>query len=201
MDATGLEAHHVSAHYSYRYSLRYQVAYAQLHAGRRPRRRHQRPTQPKLTIAAHTASHLILGAVPGVGPSNDAPSFAPVMAQAAALLAFRAVVADAGYDAEHVHVFCRQALGIRATAVRLNPRTARRWPRTRYRREMRRKFPWRLYHRRQQAESIFSQHKRRLGSALTARRAQHQAEEQILRVLTHNLQILHFAPSSFQQSR
>ena len=150
----------------------------------------------------HTASHLILGAVPGQGPANDAPAFAPALRQAAALFPrrLRAVVADAGYDSESAHQCCRRELGVGRTAIRLNRRShGRRWPRTRYRREMRRAFPWRVYHRRQQVESVFSRDKRRLGSALTARSARAQAEEQILRVLTHNLLLLHAGPS-FQQS-
>lgn len=208
VDATGLEAHHVSVSYGYRYSPRYRAAYAGLHGGRAPRARHRRPTHPKLTVATHTASHLILGAVPGRGPSNDAPAFAPAMRQAVALLRaaaarprLRAVVADAAFDSEAAHVLCRQELGVARTAIRLNRRTAgRRRPQTRYRREMQRAFPWRVYHRRQQVESVFSRDKRRLGSALTARSEARQAEEQVLRVLTHNLLLL-YAPRSFQQSR
>jgi DDE family transposase len=201
VDATGLEARHVSAHYGYRYSARYRAAYAGLHRGAKPRRRHRRPRHPKLAVVVHTASHLIVAAVPGVGPAADAGVFAPLVRQAAALVAFGALVADAGFDAEAAHALCRRTLGIRRTAIRLNPRTAgRRWPRTRYRREMRRAFPWRLYHRRQQVESVFSRDKRRLGAALTARRPAHQLEEQVLRVLTHNLMLLHRGVRRFQQS-
>lgn len=154
----------------------------------------------------HTASHLILGAVPSQGPRNDAPGFRPALRQAAALFAglarrFWAVVADAAYDSETHHQCCHQELGVRRTAIRLNPRShGRRWPRTRYRRAMRRRFPWRVYHRRQQVESVFSRDKRRLGSALTARSARTQAQEQILRVLTHNLLLL-YAARRFQRSR
>ncbi|MCI0755760.1 transposase, partial [Teichococcus vastitatis] len=46
------------------------------------------------------------------------------------------------------------------------------------------------YHQRWHIESGFSQHKRRLGSALRARGHQAQQRELILRVLTHNLMIL-----------
>ena len=190
VDATGLETRHVSAHYQG----------TRRRTGRRGRPRARYPT---LTIATHTASHLIAGAVTGTGPAPDFAAFAPVMRQAAGLMPrIGAVVADAGFDAEAVHQLCRGPLGIRRTAIRLNPRDHhRRWPRTRYRRAMRRRFPWRLYRRRQQAESVFSQTKRRLGSALTARREATQREEIILRVLTHNLMILHHADLSFQQGR
>lgn len=203
VDASGFEAHHVSAHYGYRYSARYRAAYTGLHGGRRPKGRHRRPKHPKLTVVVHTASHLILGAVPGQGPASDAPAFAPALRQAAALFPrrLRAVVADAGYDSEAAHECCRHELRVGRTAIRLNRRKAgRKWPRTRYRREMRRAFPWRVYHRRQQVESVFSRDKRRLGSALTARSQATQAEEQILRVLTHNLLLL-YGGRSFQQSR
>ena len=150
----------------------------------------------------HTASHLIAGALPTWGPGSDTATLAAVVRQAAALLRLRTVVADAGFDGEANHVFCRETLRIPRTVIRLNRRrTRRRWPRTRYRRALRRQFPWGVYHRRQQAESVFSRDKRRLGSALTARLPQHQDEEQILRVLTHNLMILHRSSTTFQQSR
>jgi hypothetical protein len=150
----------------------------------------------------HTPSHLIAGALPTWGPGSDTATLPPVVAQAAALLRLHTVVADAGFDGEANHVFCRETLRLPRTLIRLNKRrTRRRWPRTRYRRAMRRRFAWRVYHRRQQAESVFSRDKRRLGSALTARLPQHQDEEQILRVLTHNLMILHRGSTTFQQSR
>lgn len=188
VDATCFEARHVSAHYAYR------------RGGRRAQRRAR---QPKLTTAVHTASHLIVGARTGRGPAPDHPDFAPVVRQAAAFLErVWAAVADAGFDSEDAHALCRETLGIRRTAIKLNPRRhGRTWPRTPYRRAMRRRFPRALYRRRQQAESVFSRDKRRLGSALTARHWVHQREEMILRVLTHNLMLLHRARRSFQQSR
>ncbi len=64
-----------------------------------------------------------------------------------------------------------------------------------------RAFPGDLYRERQQVESAFSQQKRRLGSALTARSRAVQESEMILRVLTHNLLILYCGTSTFQQSR
>ncbi|WP_367617065.1 hypothetical protein [Teichococcus vastitatis] len=46
-------------------------------------------------------------------------------------------------------------------------------------------------------ESGFSQHKRCLGSALTARSHQSQRRELVLRLLTHNLMILRSRPGRF----
>lgn len=146
---------------------------------------------PKLTAVFHAASQLIAGIATSRGPSQDSPEFGPAIRQAASNFQARRVVADKGYDAEHNHTLCRSELGIRSTVIPLNPRNhGRRWPKTRYRRLMKRRFPSRQYRRRTQAESAFSRHKRRLGSNLSARSEPSQFTEIRLRVLTHNLMIL-----------
>jgi transposase len=123
--------------------------------------------------------------------SANTPEFAPAIRQAAALLTLDTTLADAAYDAEHNHRLCRDGLGIRRTVIALTRRnTGRRWPATPYRRAMKRHFPRQLYHQRWQAESTFSRHKRRLGSALRARRTTSQHREIVLRILTHNLMLL-----------
>ena len=175
VDATGLETRHVSGYFGLR----------------RGGEGHRQRAWPKLTAVVHVHSHLILGAVPGVGPSQDSPDFTPAMRQAAGLVRIDTALGDAGYDAEHNHRLCREDLGIRQTVIRLNRRnTGRRWPKTPYRRAMRHRFPKALYNGRWHAESGFSQHKRRLGSALTARGDASQARELALRILTHNLMLL-----------
>jgi transposase len=101
------------------------------------------------------------------------------------------VLGDKGYDGEHNHRLCREELGIRSTIIPINKRNrGRKWPTTKYRRQMRRRFFKRQYGQRWQAESVFSRLKRRLGSALTARSASTQKREILLRVLTHDLMIL-----------
>lgn len=176
MDATGLETRHVSTYFGLRRANG---------AGHRQR------AWPKLTAVVHTHSHLLLGAVPDVGPSQDSPGFTPAMRQAAALARIDTALADAGYDAEHNHRLCREELSVRRTVIRLNPRNAAgRWPKTPYRRAMRKHFDTALYNQRWHAESGFSQHKRRLGSALTTRHGEAQSREIVLRVLTHNLMLL-----------
>jgi Transposase DDE domain len=176
VDATGLETRHVSAYFGQR---------------RAKGKGHRQRAWPKLTAVLHTHSHLMLGAVPGVGPSQDSPDFTPAMRPAAGLIAIDTALGDAGYDAEHNHHLCRDDRGIRQTVIRLNRRnTGRRWPKTPYRRAMRHRFPKPIYNQRWHAESGFSQHKRRLGSALTARNTASQARELVLRVLTHNLMLL-----------
>lgn len=183
VDATGLETRHISAHFGQKR--------AKGKATKGKGKGHRQRARPKLTTVLHTHSHLLLGAVPGLGPSQDSPDFTPAIRQAAELLSIDVALGDAGYDAEHNHHLCRDDLGIRKTVIRLNRRnTGRRWPKTPYRRAMRHRFPKPLYHQRRHVESGFSQHKRRLGSALTARNTASQNRELVLRVLTHNLTFL-----------
>ena len=124
------------------------------------------------------------------------------MHQAARPGAIDTALADAACGAEHNHRLCREDLGVRDTAIPLNPRNAgRRWPKAPCRRAMRRRFPRGLYRQRWHAGSGFSRHKRRLGSALTARGDAAQGRELVIRVLAHDLVPLAAVGWAFQQSR
>ena len=112
------------------------------------------------------------------------------MRQASQNIRFYRLMGDAAYDAEHNHTLCRDELGIPSTVIPLNRRRGRKWPKTRYRRQMKIRFYKRVYGQRWQVESAFSRNKRLLGSALRARRWPSQQAECLLRVLTHNLMIL-----------
>jgi hypothetical protein len=156
------------------------------------------PSSPQFSTSTPIGS----SAVNGLGPSQDSPGFAPALRQATALVTLSTVLADAGHDAEHNHRLCCDELGIERSIIALNPRnTGRRWPKTPDRRTLHKHFPQALYHQRWHIESGFSQHKRRLGSALRARGHQAQQRELILRVLTHNLMILRSRPERSQQRK
>ena len=174
VDATGLEARHVSRYYVWRTGYR----------------RFRRRRWPKLTLAGDEGTHLIAGIWVSWGPSQDSPQFGPVVRQAARHVHWDRMIADTAYDGEHNHVLCRERLGIRSTVIPLNRRNGRKWPRRRYRRQMKRRFFKRVYRRRWQIESLISRHKRVLGVSLRARRARTQKQECLVRVLTHNLMIL-----------
>jgi len=177
IDATGIETRHASLHFQRRVGRLKQPIW--------------HSAWPRLTAVFDARTQLITGVVVGFGPTQDSPQFAPAARQATHNLKPIRVLADKGYDAEHNHVLCRQELGIRSTAIPINPRSAgRKWPRARYRRLMKRRFPKVKYRQRAQAESGFSRHKRRLGSALTARQHDSQLREMRLRVIAHNLMIL-----------
>ena len=188
VDATGFESRHVSRYFRWRREK-----------GRSRRRGRRQRAWPKLTNAWNTGSHLILGAVTNTGPTQDAPDFTPTVRQAAGLLhavgwPLDTVLADGAYDAEHHHALCHDALAVREVIIPINARGhGRRWPRAPYRRATKRRWARELrlvYGARWHAESGYSRHKRRLGSALTARRPAAQPRELILRVLTHNLMLL-----------
>mgnify|MGYP002624332039 FL=1 len=175
VDATGLESRHASRHY----------------VSRSGHKRYLRSDWPKLTVVCDTASHLIAGASVARGPSQDSPDFFPAMYQAGCHVRWHRVFADAGYDAEHNHEFCRDVLQMKSSIIALNRRNmGRRWPLTKYRRQMKRTAYRRDYGQRWQVESVFSRHKRLLGAALRARSDASQAREMLLRVLVHNLMLL-----------
>lgn len=182
VDATGLESRHTSRYFF-----------------KRAGRKHTSRLWTKLTVACDTASHFLAGATVTTGPSNDAPQFRPTMALASLVVTWDRVLADAAFDSEDHHRYGREELGARSTVIPLNRRGhGRKWPKTRYRRQMVQRFRKkprksryrRVYGQRWQAESAFSRHKRRLGSALGGRTDGSREREGYLRVLTHNLMLL-----------
>ena len=175
VDSTGYETRHVSLHYrSKRADTRQFWVY----------------TFPKLTVLCHTQSYLWLAAQVSKGPTNDSPDFAPTVMEAASRIALDQVLADAAYDSDHHHVFCREFLGIRSLVTPINNRRYRTWPKGRYRRALKRRFPRRVYGQRAHVESSFSQDKRQLGSAFRAKSDEARNQEVLLRVLVHDLMIL-----------
>jgi hypothetical protein len=101
------------------------------------------------------------------------------------------VLGDAAFDSEANHCLARENLGVRSTVIPLNRRNrGRQWPKTMYRRQMRKGFPKRKYGQRWQVESAYSRHKRQLGSALGSRSEPAREREARLRVLTHDLMLL-----------
>lgn len=182
VDGTGLESRHTSRYFF-----------------KRAGRKHSSRLWTKLTVAVDTKSHFLAGASVATGPSNDSPQLRPVMLLASLALTWDRVLADAAFDSEAHHRYCRENLGVRATVIPLNRRgQGRKWPKTKYRRQMVQRFRKkprgsrhkRVYSQRWQAESAFSRHKRRLGSALGARSDASRTRECYLRVLTHNLMLL-----------
>ena len=174
IDSTGLDAGHRSTHYAWRTG----------------QKRYQLRNWPKLTLACHNGTHLLINVLVSDGPSQDAPLWAPLLEEVSRQLPIDRLLADAGYDAEHNHAFAREQLGIRSTIIALNKRGGRRWAKTKYRRQMYRRFPKIKYRQRAQIESAISRFKRRLSSTLRGRSRETQQSEIHLRILTHDLLLL-----------
>jgi len=174
LDATGLETRYTSQHY--------------IRCARR--KSFYRRRWPKITIVCDTKTHLIAGCIVTRGPSLDFPNLPKLMKEADKQVKFDQLLADAGYDSEDNHCFCREFLGIRSTIIAYNPRRSQKLPTARYRREMATHFDKKAYNNRWQVESVFSRHKRLLGSALRNRSEVSRERECLLRILTHNLMII-----------
>jgi hypothetical protein len=179
IDGTGLDSRHASRHYTRR---------------NKSQRFHMRRFV-LLTVACHAESHLLAAAEVRVGPTNESSLFTDLIDQASGHARWDRVLADAAFDAEHNHRLCREDWLIRSTVIPINRRgNGRKWPRTKYRRQMRKRFHKRVYRQRSQVESAFSRHKRLLGSALRSRSDAARERECFLRVITHNLMLLAAQP-------
>ena len=182
MGGTGLESRHTSRYFF-----------------KRAGRRHSSRLWSNLPGGADTNIHFLAGATVTAGPANDSPQLKPVMAQASLVVTWDRVLADAAFDSEAHHRYCREDLRVRATVIPLNRRgQGRKWPKAKFRRQMVKRFRrkprgsrhQRVFGQRWQAESAFSRHKRRLGSSLGGRSDASREQECRLRVLTHNLMLL-----------
>jgi transposase len=148
-------------------------------------------------------SHVFLAAVIDRGPKPDDLEFHRAARQAHRRHPFDTLLADAGYDAEHHHTFLHDELGVRGIIPPRRgrppnaPTTGIRGP---FRQRLHADWPAAEYGQRWQIETGFSMLKRRLGSALRARRRYAIDREILLRVLAINLMIFCALLLCFQQS-
>jgi len=176
IDSTGYEAGHTSHYYGHRAGLK---------------KRHF----PKLTAVADTRTYMYFYCIANQGPYPDYREFEPAVAQAHLLQPFGELLADAGYDSEGAHRFCREKLAV-TSIIPASPRGRPRRdggasPMTgRYRKLLHRSFPKKAFGQRWQIESAFSQDKRRFGSAVRGRTYHSRCRNLRLRVLVHNAAII-----------
>lgn len=80
---------------------------------------------------------------------------------------------------------------MRSTVIPINrPNQERKWPKSKYRWQMKRRFHRRKYGQRWQVESAISRHKRRLGAALQSHSDAPQERECFLQVVAHDIMLL-----------
>jgi Transposase DDE domain len=178
MDGTGLESHHASAYYVRRKAK-----------GGKSEQKLTYQRFPKAGLVSDCRSHMILAVVPGRGPGPDITHFQKAFNQAQGRIRFTSLAADAGYDAEHTHVYGRSR-GVRTLIPPLIGRPTNKPPAGYWRRTMLRILPRSNYTQRWQSETVNSMLKRLLGSALRARTYWSQCREIVLRALTLNIMIL-----------
>ena len=128
------------------------------------------------------------------GPSGDFGDLVPLAAAAHAVLPFERLVADAGYDSEANHCFCREDLGIDSLIPAKKRRSVRVVATTPDRREMVRRLgepgddeARKAYRQRWKAKTVMSVAKRRWGEALSARTDATQEAQALLRGVVYNL--------------
>lgn len=179
IDSTGLESHYTST-----YFVRRKAKGGEYHQTTHYTR------FPKVGIVMDTASFLVLAGVPSWGPSPDIVHWRQALTLAVHQKHIRRVAADAGYDAEHAHVFARETLGIHTVIPNRVGRPTFSLPTGKYRRQMALRFNTKLYGQRWMIETLNSMFKKRLGSFLRARTYQSQMREIMLRLFSFNVLIL-----------
>jgi hypothetical protein len=129
------------------------------------------------------------------GPCGDFSDLVPLAASAHTVLPFDQLVADASYDSEANHRFCRERLGVDSLIPAKKRRSAIVLATTPFRREMLRRLAKggadaaarRAYAQRWKADTVMSVVKRKWGGALSARLEATQRAQALLRGLVYNL--------------
>jgi hypothetical protein len=182
IDASGFEAHHISNYFVRRRAKNGKTT------GKWQTTTYRR--FPKLAVVCDCQTHLILAAVVERGPKPDFDHWIAAMAQATDVATIATLLADAGYDAEWVHLAARIAFGVRTIIPPDRGRPSSELPTGYYRRRMATHFNRPTYRQRSQVETVFSMLKRRLGSAVNAYSPWSHRRALLLKVLTINIMIL-----------
>ena len=168
VDSTGLDPDRTSSYFR----------------ARRERRQH-RKRYVKLSLSVVVGALVAASAVADWGPCNDKTELPDLLVQTHQRLKVRELYADAGYDAECVHEWCRDGAGIRSwipPAVHRADGTVGAYWRSR----MAQGLPPR-YGRRWAAESSMSGLKRVVGPWLRSRLPQQQLREALLKAVVYSI--------------
>ena len=191
IDSSLYDTHHRSRHYEQRCR---HYASKQKHTANARRSASARQS-PKLCIGVCTRSHLILSACAKIGMGSDCPDFDPLLFDAwRRHPRLRTVLADAGYDSESNHRIARLDMNVRSFIKTGMGRPSEKPPKGYYRRLMSKRLRGsqrgKKYGQRAQVETVNSMLKRNLGDSLRARSPKARRDEQLLRVIAHNLALL-----------
>jgi hypothetical protein len=141
----------------------------------------------KVSVMVMCGSLLPLGFTLDLGPSNDRIQVPALLTQAQAIAQPARLYADAGYDAEWIHVHCREQWGVESL-IKPNGQRADGVRNGKWRKHMSPEhLKARGYGQRWAVESFFSGLKRTMGDALAARRPQQMLAEAAFKVLAYTL--------------
>lgn len=171
IDSTGYETGRTSDYYSQRTGL-------------------TKSHYPKMTTVCLTQSHFYIWAVADKGPLPDDIEFREAVINAHRTRKFDCLLADGGYDSEKNHWLVRRMLRALSVIPPVRGPHTGKLPTGRYRREMALNFPHAIYGQRWQAESSFSQDKRRFGSAVEGKSDQTLCDALLLIALVHNIALI-----------
>ena len=139
----------------------------------------------KCTLAVELRSQLVCSFKARRLARHDVVDFKPVLEKAQPKRGF-VVVADKGYDAEHIHEYVRDELGGYAVIPPRHLEVPIWRTKGRYRKEMKRGYPERLYNQRSKDETVFSVVKRLMGEHLSSILVRTQNRELALRLVAYN---------------
>jgi hypothetical protein len=200
VDSSGFDAHHASRYFIWRTAANRKKN--KKHKGGKHREnkgktgKKQRVSYKrfgKLMLIVCCATHAILAAVPGTGPTPDIDQLDGVMAELAPSQTLLHLVGDAGFDSAHNHQLAREEHGTRTTIPPDSgrpPKDPNTLPTDKYRRLMKTRFNKKAYRKRPQAETVFSMLKRNFGPSLRGRSHWSRNRDLFLRVLTHNIALI-----------
>jgi hypothetical protein len=149
----------------------------------------------KWAIALWVGPQMVLAQRVRPGPCGDFADLVPLAAAAHDTLSFDRLLADAGYDSEANHRFCREELGVHSLIKAKSRRSKTVIARTPYRSEMCQVLDAEngdaelltAYRQRWKVETVMSVTKRMLGEALSSRRDEMQERQALLRGVVYNL--------------
>jgi hypothetical protein len=180
-DSTGIDASQISPYFIKRRSPKHKTPQATTYTH-----------YPKLELLCDCRTHIVLSAIPTLGPHPDTDRLVPLMfAPLSRGVGIECGLFDAGYDSEPNHVFARQCGHVRSVIpphAGRPPKDPNRPPGGRWRRMMRRYRDHR-YGQRWQIETVISMIKRRQGGYVLNRSNAARFREMSLKVLTHNIMI------------
>ena len=180
-DSTGIDASQISPYFIKRRSQKHKTPQITTYT-----------RYPKLELLCDCRTHIILSAIPTMGPHPDSDRLVPLLfAPLSRGVGIDCGLFDAGYDSERNHFVARQCCHLRSVMparVGKPPRDPQRPPDGRWRAVMRRHRDCR-YGQRWQVESVISMIKRRQGGYVLSRSNAARFRDMSLKVLTHNIMI------------